>query len=150
MRPTNEHNRRDLKAVTNRALRQVGASNFVQETRVREAQLSKYGSLGDDENYMPLDVVADLERVLGDPMITAQLAALSGFRLVPDTAATRPPSMEQVGAVADTKGRLLSALISALLDNHVDNHERRELLPLVRDAIAQLQDLEKSLIGASR
>ncbi|NVP56064.1 hypothetical protein [Mycoplana rhizolycopersici] len=149
MRPTNEHDRRDLKAATNRALRKVGAANFAPETRVREAQLSKYGSLGDDENFMPLDVVADLERVLGDPMITAQLAALSGFRLVPDASGTRPLTMAQVGAVADTKGKLLSALIAALLDNHVDPHERRELLPLVRNAIAQLQDLEKALIGGA-
>lgn len=147
-RPTNEHERAGLKAVTNRALRQVGAANFAPDTRVSEGQLSKYGSVSEDEKYMPLDVIADLERVIGDPMISAYLAGLSGFKVVPDEHGHRAPTMEDVSAVADSKGRLLSALITALIDGHVDHHEKRNLLPLVRDAIAQLQALEKGLLGA--
>lgn len=147
MRFTNEHERRDLSAATNRALRDYGAANFAPSTRVREAQLSKYGNVHDDENFMPLDVVADLERALGTPVITEQLARLSGFRLVADEAAGAAPSLSDVSAVADSKGRLLAALITALVDGHVDQHETRELLPMVRDAIGKLQALEKGLIA---
>lgn len=149
MRFTNDHERRDLSAATNRALREYGASNFAPSTRVKEAQLSKYGNVQDDENFMPVDVVADLERALGAPIITEQLARLSGFRLVPDGGDGAAPSLADVGAVADTKGKLLTALISALLDGEVDPQEKRELLPLVRDAIGQLQALEKGRIGSA-
>lgn len=147
MRFTNEHERRDLSAATNRALRDYGAANFAPSTRVKEAQLSKYGNVHDDENFMPLDVVADLERALGMPIVTEQLARLSGFRLVADAGEAAAPSLADVGAVADSKGKLLAALITALIDGQVDPQETRALLPMVRDAIGKLQSLEKGLIG---
>lgn len=150
MRFTNEHERRDLSAATNRALRDYGAANFAPSTRVREAQLSKYGNVQDDENFMPVDVVADLERALGTPVITEQLARLSGFRLVADTGEGAAPSLADVGAVVDSKGKLVAALITALLDGQVDPQETRALLPMVRDAIGKLQSLEKGLIGGGR
>lgn len=147
MRPTNEHERRDLSAACNRALRTYGAANFAPDTRVGEAQLSKYGNVNDDDNFMPIDVVADLERLVQTPIVTEQLARIAGFRLVPDGEAAKMPSLEDVGAFARSKGVLVSTMIAALLDGHVDHVERRELLPLVRDAIAKLQALEKGLIG---
>lgn len=150
MRFTNDHERRDLSAATNRALREYGAANFAPSTRVKEAQLSKYGNVQDDENFMPVDVVADLERALGTPVITEQLARLSGFRLVADEGDGEAPSLADVGDVADSKGKLLAGLISALLDGFVDQQEKRELLPMVRDSISKLQALEKGLIGDGR
>ncbi|MCM2396210.1 hypothetical protein NBH19_08975 [Rhizobium sp. S95] len=149
MRPTNEHERRDLKAICNRALRQVGASNFVNDTRVSEGHLSRYGGLA-DVDYMPIDVVADLERVVGYPLVSEHLAGLSGFALVPVSGSARTPDMEDVARLATTKGALVSAFIKALLDSRFDAHEVRELLPVLDDAIAQMQDLRRGLQGVGK
>lgn len=146
MRPTSQEERRDLKATVGRLLRQVGASNVAKESRVGEAHLSRYASQREKE-FMPLDVVADVERMAGYPLVTEFMAQMSGFRLVQNESEADVPDMEDVGRLADTKGKLLSALITSFLDGKIDNHERRTLLPLLDDAIAQMQELRSGLIG---
>jgi len=146
MRPTSQEERRDLKATVGRLLRQVGASNVAKESRVGEAHLSRYASPREKE-FMPLDVVADVERMAGYPLVTEFMAQMSGFRLVQNESDADAPDMEDVGRLADTKGKLLSALITSFLDGKIDNHERRTLLPLLDDAIAQMQELRSGLIG---
>ncbi|WCK12367.1 hypothetical protein G6L41_008795 [Agrobacterium tumefaciens] len=146
VRPTSQEERRDLKATVGRLLRQVGASNVAKESRVGEAHLSRYASPREKE-FMPLDVLADVERMAGYPLVTEYMANLSGFDLVRNESEADAPDMEDVSRLADTKGKLLSALITSFLDGKIDNHERRTLLPLLDDAIAQMQELRSGLIG---
>ncbi|WP_313613436.1 hypothetical protein [Agrobacterium sp.] len=148
MRPTTQEERRDLKATVGRLLRQVGASNVAKESRVGEAHLSRYVSPR-EKDFMPLDVLADVERIAGYPLVTEFMAELNGYRLVASEAEVDAPDMEDVSRLADTKGKLLSALITSFLDGKIDAHERRALLPLLDDAIAQMQELRSGLIGGA-
>jgi hypothetical protein len=147
IRPTTPEERRDLKMLTQRAIRNVGGSNFANDTRVVESKLSEYGNPAHEKQFMPIDVVADLERVLGYPIITEHLAQLQGFRLTTDAATADEPDMEDVGAFSDTQGKLLSMLIRYAPDGY-DHRERREILPVAEALLVQLQDLIKGLKGA--
>lgn len=156
LRPTNDHERSTLKSICYRALRQIGAKDFAKDTRISEQQLSRYCKVVDegdgkpDINFMPVDVVADLERVIGYPFISEHLAQLQGYIVVPGESGARPPTMDDVGALADSKGRLLSKLIRALLDGKVDNHESRDILPEIDETIGLLQSLRKNIQEGSR
>lgn len=149
MRPTSQEERRDLKATVGRMLRQVGASNVAKESRLGEAHLSRCTSPR-EKDFMPIDVVVDIERMAGYPLITEFMAKLSGYELIASGAVADAPDMADVSRLADTKGKLLSMLISSFLDGKIDNHERRTLLPILDDAIAQMQDLRAGLIGGGQ
>ena len=85
-RHTTDEDRAELKAATRHSLRVAKANAFAHVTRVDEAQLSKYGSLGHGESFMPVDVLADLQGEFGagiaSPLLEA-LARQAGFKLVP-------------------------------------------------------------------
>lgn len=148
IRPTTPEERRDLKMLTQRAVRNVGGSNFANDTRVVESKLSEYGNPAIERQFMPIDVVADLERVLGYPIITEHLAQMQGFRVVSDEAVAEEPDMEDVGALSDTQGKLLSMLIR-YAPNGYDHRERREILPVAEALLVQLQELIKGLKGVA-
>lgn len=145
IRPTSDQERRSLKTVTQRGVREAGGSNFAQDTRVVESKLSEYGNPQHDRSFMPIDIVADLERVLGYPLISEHLVQMQGFKIVADTATADEPDMDDVGALSDMQGKLLSMLIKAGMDGHFDIYERREILPVAEALAAQLQDLIKGL-----
>lgn len=55
-------------------------------TRAGKSSLSLYGAEGNGDKpnpYIPADVVADLEKDVGEPMVTRELARIAGFELVP-------------------------------------------------------------------
>lgn len=85
-RPTTDEDRAELKSATRASLRALKASSFAMVTRVDEPALSKYGSLAEAAHFMPVDVLADLQKEYGhgvaSPLLEA-LAAQAGFRLVP-------------------------------------------------------------------
>ncbi|MUZ65313.1 hypothetical protein [Agrobacterium vitis] len=148
VRPTTEERRKDIKTVCARAIRQVGAANFEHDTRVGTAQLSKYGAPV-DVNYMPVDIVADLEAVIGYPLISEFLAGLAGYVLVPTDASADAPDLSDIGLLQETKGKLIALMIKSLLDGHWDRHERREILPVLDAAIAQLQGIRRGIAGGA-
>jgi hypothetical protein len=147
-RPTTLAERKEIKTVCSRAIRQVGAANFVHDTRVSEGQLSKYGALA-DVDYMPVDVLADLERVIGYPLVSEFLAGLAGYVLTPVDSVADAPNLSDVGLLQETKGKLITMMIKALLDGHLDPHEKREILPVLDNAIAQLQAFRRGIAGVS-
>jgi hypothetical protein len=144
IRPTSDQERRSLKTVTQRGVREAGGSNFAADTRVVESKLSEYGSVQHERSFMPIDIVADLERIIGYPLISEHLVQMQGFRIVVDTTTADEPDMEDVGALSDAQGKLLSMLIRYAPDGY-DFRERREILPVAEALAAQLQDLIKGL-----
>jgi hypothetical protein len=159
VRPTTERERTDIKMTCGRAVREVGGSNLAKETRVSDAHISRYIALPRNEggrvvegDFMPLDVVADLERVIGHPVISEHMVSLHGFRIVPDAGSAEHPDMEDVSEISDTQGKLLSLLIRGALDGKYDHNEAREILPVAEALAAQLDDLIKGMkmIGGVR
>ena len=51
-------------------------------TRIGRSQIANYGMAG-NEQFVPVDVLMDLEQVGGFPHVTAALARTQGFVLVP-------------------------------------------------------------------
>lgn len=58
-------------------------------TRVSRATMAQYYSPADRDEavFMPIDIVVDLERVTGEPLVSRHLARLAGHDLVPSPAA---------------------------------------------------------------
>lgn len=108
------------KAATRQLVRLAGgvaqAATF---TRVDPARLSRYGSPHDPQ-FVPIDVVADLEAEAGDPIVTRALADLSGCLLVAKPKADAARGMAAtLGRTAKETGEALAALGSALADDGV-------------------------------
>jgi hypothetical protein len=72
-----------LKTATRLLVRDVGdLAAAASATRVSGAHIARFYDQQFDTTLAPIDVVADLERVGGNPRVTAELARLSGYRLV--------------------------------------------------------------------
>ena len=81
---------KSLRAATRRLVHEAGGPASAEHvTRVNDSQLSEYQVADPNPNrrpqFMPIDVVLDLERDTGVPHVTRELARLSGFDLVPAT-----------------------------------------------------------------
>ena len=149
-RPTTEDEQKALKHVTRRCLKAAGGGNGVEALmRVDASKLSDYHSIGNMGSFMPVDVVADLERLVEYPLITEHLAQMQGYRLVPDTSDADQPDMDDVSDLSDAQGRLLSMLIKAGADGHFSLSETREILPVAEALKLQLDSMIKGLKGVS-
>lgn len=120
-RPTSDDERRDLKLMTRAALRLVRASKFALVTRASETQLSNYGSDSAEhaERFMPVDVLADLQKELprgvASPLLEA-LAALGGLRLVAadEDDGGDGASLDDIGRVAKEGGEAKAASLRSI------------------------------------
>lgn len=85
-RNTTDEERYALKTATRHSLKLVVGQKFSLVTRVQAPALSEYGSIAQPKDFMPVDIVLDLQREMPEgvpsPLLT-ELAALSGFKLVP-------------------------------------------------------------------
>lgn len=65
-----------------------GIVAFADRTRPKVATLSKYASESDDNGLtiMPIDVAIDLDKAAGAPIVTARMADVLGYDLVPKIA----------------------------------------------------------------
>lgn len=110
-------------------------------TRVGRSNLAEYGSLHHPDRHMPVDVVADLEMIAGEPLVTAALARAAGFTLVPLALPSGGDAVLHLQRVAGQSGTVLSSAVAALSDGTIDADEREALL-------AQLDDL-RAAVGAA-
>lgn len=147
-RPSSETERMELKAGTRRALSLAGRANgFSLVTRVEPPVLSKYGSPSEEASFMPVDVVLDLEREIGLPLITEMLAAMQGFRLVPlDPQRGAQVGVEDLADVARETGDVVQKLAGAL-PGGIDAAETRELRKEIAEGVRALRRLDRKLGG---
>lgn len=85
-RHSTDEQRSALKSATRRALKIAAGKAFSLVTRVGAPTLSEYGSVGQPKDFMPIDVLLDLqgEYPEGQPSpLLEELAQLCGFKLVP-------------------------------------------------------------------
>lgn len=105
-----------LKAAARALVKQAGGQEAAaMVTRAGHQTLSRYG-LPDDAAFMPVDVVADLEADVGQPVITRVLADLSGHLLVarPKVDGADPEWIERLSALAKESGEAIARLGQAL------------------------------------
>lgn len=115
-------------------------------SRADNARLSRYGSVS-ESTHAPIDVIADLEQEVGEPIVTRILADLAGYDLVPKAAAAPGGAafIRHLGDVAQSSGRLLSDLGEAVADGTVTAAERARLHGTVRRAQTELAELDADL-----
>ncbi|NGO50467.1 phage regulatory CII family protein [Allomesorhizobium camelthorni] len=148
-RPTSDSERMELKASTRRALDMACAAKFAMITRVLPPALSNYGNPGIPDSFMPIDVVVDLCRDIGSPLILADMAAQLGYRLVPlEPEEGEPIGYEDIARVSKEGGDVVTSLAHALADGKVDLAEKREVRSQIAENIAVLHRLDRKVAVA--
>ncbi|MBS7789255.1 hypothetical protein KTR66_04580 [Roseococcus sp. SDR] len=113
--------------------------------RVKHSQLANYYDMKCDQ-FVPVDVVADLEAVLGEPLVTADLARRAGCILLPVPSEGDGLLARHIARLADEASHVFSAYGHAIAnDGKVDPSEaeklERELADVVRVGTAALAHL---------
>jgi hypothetical protein len=137
----------DLAALKTAARRLVhlagGLEAAVSVCRVNKTALAAAYDPHQPERFVPVDVVADLELVVGEPTITAVLARLSGHALVP---LAPPGGLEAQALVAVFRGAsdVGAAYAAAMADARLSRAERRG----IADQLLTLQAACMQAVGA--
>ncbi len=146
MRTISEEETRSLKGATEASYTLGGGVRcFELLTRVNASSLSKYSSFNDENatSLIPVDVAVEADRQAKSPVITAAMARLLGYRLVPDEAdQVRGPVTEQdAHNVLRESMDVSRAILDALLDKHVDSLERKRIAKEAREAIRAIEQV---------
>lgn len=122
-----------LKTAVAVLLRRVGGLEAAASaTRVGVSKLSEYQSRRMEDRHMPVDVVADLEAVAEEPLVTAALARLAGYTLVKIEGATTGDVVTPVQRVTRDAGELAAQLMEAIADQHISAGEGDGLLAVMQ------------------
>lgn len=139
-----------LKGATRELVGRAGG----QEAAARVSRLKSHVTIGrygrvQDAEFMPIDVVADLEAEIGEAPVTRALAALAGLIVI-----ARPPVdgdavvTRQLGAVAREAGEAIQRIGEALADDgrvSADEVHRLRLVEEVDDLLGAAATMRKIL-----
>jgi hypothetical protein len=118
-------------------------------TRVSHTQLGRYASRDelDEEVFLPVDIVADLEALAGRPIVTDALAALTGHVLVhlPEVAKSNTPLGKITGEAMRETSEVFSALGERLASGKLGKRDLTVLRREIRVALAALPRLDIQL-----
>ena len=138
-----------LKAAFRCLVKQAGGQQSAASiTRVDHQRIGRYGRVHEDMQA-PLDVVADLESDIGEPVVTVILADLSGYILVP-----KPSALEhtiwasRLGSLAKESGEAIAKLGQAFGDDGTitgDESRKLNLRQEVREAMEALASIDQTL-----
>lgn len=146
-RSTSDDERNELKAATRQALAIARPTRFAAVTRVDAPALSKYGDPFTTNAFMPIDVVADLERDIGAPLITEALAALQGYRLVPigDGEPCERIGVDDLASLSKEGGDVMQTIATAMADGRIDGNERRAIAAEIAENITVLRRIGRKV-----
>lgn len=114
-------------------------------SRVGAPLLSRYGS-PQESTFAPIDVIADLEAEVGDPVVTRELASLSGFDLVARPApGASLPLTERFVKMLKENGDVEQAISRAIAAGEITAAEKNRLRVEIKEAMAQLSSLMADL-----
>jgi hypothetical protein len=117
-----------LATATKRLIGELGGLEAAAScTRVRPSVLSDYGN-PHSERMVPVDVTLDLERIAGRPLVTAALASLQGYALLPLDARGDDDIARHLARIGASVASLFARAAEALRDGVVDDAERQDLL----------------------
>lgn len=135
-RPTNEEDRFSLKAAFRRLLKAAGGQEAAEMvTRGRHQTLNRYGNPKEEDCFAPIDVIADLEREIDEPVVTQHLAEMNGYMLVKKAAVAADANLlVHVSALAGESGQAVQATVEALTDG-LDEAELRRIIKEGEEAV---------------
>lgn len=109
-------------------------------TRAGRTLASDYGNVASDR-YVPVDIILDAEIIAGTPHVTAALAALQGYALVPRQADPAAQIATLLAAVGRESGEVFASAAVALADGKLTSAEALSL-------VGELADLERAAATA--
>ncbi|MFK4824818.1 phage regulatory CII family protein [Paenochrobactrum sp. BZR 588] len=152
LRPTNEQQRRQLKAVVRRLLEMAGGvSSFEHVTRVQAPALSKYGSLDDAAAHMPIDIAMDLMLDTRSNGILSAMAAMLGFKLVAldaDGQGENLPDITDVASLLCGISQLVKAVSNSVADGVITPEEERIISGKMEKSIQEIRALQRRVKAA--
>lgn len=153
MRTISDRQGMTLKAAIRRAIEIAGgARSFAAVTRIKEGNLSKYGSPNEEhaETFMPIDVAVEADLEAGSPIIVSAMAEMLGFKLVPingvDENATVVTAADALN-IANETGDVIRSITSALADGKICAADRKDITREVDEAVKALKIVLKK-VGA--
>lgn len=119
-------------------------------TRVGKSTLGRYQDPGSGD-WMPVDVVADLESESGQRFVTEALARQSGCLLLPLPAASAaaPEMAQRLARLGQEIAEVFAASAAALADGRVEPAEAARMINEIDDAVRELAGLRSLLMGVS-
>ena len=137
-----------LKAATRAIVKRCGGQEAAAEvTRVGHQALSRYGALEEAPNFAPIDVIADLEAEIGEPIVTRELASLLGLKLTRVDAGEAMSPAQRLARVMKETHEVNAAFADALSDGKIDGADAENIVREARDAIAELERLILAVSG---
>lgn len=148
-RASSDRDRLALKVATRRLSRLLGGIEAASlSTRVGHPKLSGYQNR-DNATFIPIDVLADLEIEAGSPVVTAELARMTGHVLIEKPpGVARSCALVEFGAAAKEAGEVISRFGDALADDGrvtAADEERLQLRRECHEAIVALVRLDTAL-----
>lgn len=123
-----------------------GAQDAAAFTRVGMSALYQMASQNEISHFPPADVIADLEKKAGEPVLTRALAELAGYSLIPNKPAVLHGSLAGVLAkVGKEVSDVFSDYALALEDGRMTPNEARVVITSVEEAISAFEALRNSL-----
>ncbi|MEK9722111.1 MAG: phage regulatory CII family protein [Rhodospirillaceae bacterium] len=142
-RPSSETERNALKSAFRLLLKRAGGQEsaaFV--TRGAHQSLNRYGNPSIPEIHAPIDVVVDLERDVGEPIVTRRLADLAGFVLFAKPPANADPDwVARLGRLAKEVGEAMARIGEAVASGGTVTAEESRRLELRREIAEGLSAL---------
>lgn len=137
-----------LKLATQRLIERIGGlAEADKNSRPDFRRFSDYQSFSKPDRFIPADAIADLERAVGDPVVTRELAEVAGFDLVRRVIGLRDAGVDpapclrrltaELGDVARCEDNALAHVRASA------NDTREEVA-----ALLNLIDLARSMIDA--
>lgn len=124
MSPTDPN--RGLKVLTRELLDRAGGLDAAAVcVRVKKTSLSNYANVHQPEAFAPIDVVARLEEVAGEPLVTAELARRAGHALVQVEAVHEGELAELLARVGAGSGAVFATYAEHLSDDGVIDAEEK-------------------------
>lgn len=152
LRPTTEHQRRQMKAVVRRLLELAGGvTSFEHTTRVKAPALSKYASADDATSHMPIDVAMDLMMDTGSNGILSVMAAMLGLKLVALDADGRGaplPDVADISELVRDNSNVITALSVALADGVMTPAEERQISNEIEKNVLELRTMQRKVKAA--
>ena len=151
MRISTDHERNALKTACRAAVHVCGpAKQITAMSRISESRISVCINR-ETEDFLPLDVAIEIDRLAGAPLIVEAMARLLGYRLVPDDADAAKPGFTHKDLL--TLQELVLSPVrkghAALDDNHVDPLEEREIQQGIARARTALAEFESKVGGGA-
>lgn len=123
-----------LKTATRLLVRAVGGGLAAEAAcGTSDTRIEEYANPNHMKRFMRIDQVAALERCSPHPHVTAMLAALAGYQLVPQPEATAGSNpLRDLAMLLRVAGTTIAASAEAMADGRVTPAEAARLLPDVQ------------------